>query len=307
MKLSLIDIIAKILEAKHPMRFVATSQTDTGIAPEKEENEGYEDWLTKAYEQDIKNLDVSRKMAKKQISGHGRLIGIMRKVLGQRLNSAVVVSPGSGASHEQPLAPDIQFQGLEYQKQLVDFAKQREKHFPTKSKQPQVWSLWNDPDTLENVGSKYDPDSLHDWESKLGAFPQHEQEKVLYLKHFCGGGTDSSLRNAVNNHFIAIIAATCCSHRYMPLSYKIIGGKMNPKDYKTLAKTSSRKGTEQGTKAQMQIDNMRKSFLEKSGYAVKQGWFKDESGNPEANGGYLIAVRADLHDLVQNLRTMGTI
>jgi len=146
----------------------------------------------------------------------------------------LVVSPGSGFGHEQGFFPEFNWLGLECQKKLVNLANKARRKWGHSGITRQ-WDVYKNP------------------------FPKGD---ILYLCHFCGGGTDFSLCQAGQKGYYAIVVLTCCSHRMIGLSLKVHSFQCRPEKWKMLAKISSRRGTREGIETQIKIDALRVKLLE---------------------------------------------
>lgn len=208
-----------------------------------------------------------------------------------------VVAPGSGSGDEQVIAPQINWQGLEYQKNLVDLSNQRNQQMGLKGKTDEWSFLKVNPE--ESLGEE--------WKEKLNDFPKEIANiNAIYGKHACGGITDNALMQAIGRKIPIIFVATCCANRYMEASWRIFnsagvlplghfnfpskikdikkvqdyfvsGESMTYNQYVDLAHTSKRQD-DLGKDCIDVIDQMRQDMLEKAGYNVKRG--KSEKYGP---------------------------
>lgn len=288
---------------------IASNMTsDSPLAP-REKDEPYSSWLVKTYKDTLvpkfgpeKGHEKAVTQTAKQLHAHDRLTSVLSKLNQEK---KPVVAPGTGFAHEQVVAPQMRWRGFEYQKNNVDGANERNQMFGVPDSENKEWSLYKGSlKDLEDV-SKKPADQVHpDWETRLGneELPKGEHN-FMYLKHFCGGGTDASLKHAVEQGYHGVVAHTCCSNRYTGISHCIIGKHANVpwSDYKRLVSSSGDKESERGLKAQLEIDSLRKKYLEDHGYEVRQGWF-GKSGEWEPSGGFLFAVRKDQPHLVKRLK-----
>ena len=222
--------------------------------------EKYIKYLTGLYARDIGCENKSRRLAEKQLAKHTLLVGLLREVAG---NDSLVVAPGSGFGHEQAFYPEFNWLGLELEAGMVAQANASRALWDHQGISRQ-WDIYKDP------------------------LPAGD---VLYLCHFCGGGTDYSLFQAAGKGYGAAVALTCCSHRLMDLSIKVHQDRCSPAEWERLAKLSSRRGTPEGIEAQMQIDAFRVELLKAQGFEASQGWFLDSQGKPLPAGGFIIARR----------------
>jgi hypothetical protein len=210
----------------------------------------------------IKQVDKS---TKKTMESHGEFISKLREM---KLDpSRGVVSPGSGAGHEQMMAPDINWLGLEYQSNLVNVSNQRNEQvgIPSRSRE---WSL-----TKGNPG-----DTLgEDWKEKINeVVDENGNIEAMYAKHACGGLTDGAMYDAVNKGVPKMLLATCCANRYTELSWRVLhpkdnsGNPMSFEDYKKIA-NKSKAQDDSGKDAVDKIDSWREEYLKNHGYEVERG------------------------------------
>jgi hypothetical protein len=245
----------------------------------------YEEHLVHWYEDDLvprygekKGRKISRKQAKKQVTTHGFLIGLMRQVLPP---GSTIGSLGAGMCNEAALAPEYRWTCLEYQPTLVDLSRQRNEYMGLNAK-AEVWSAF--PGDVEQC-------QIQDCKHLLGKLGHVPPVDAIYLKHFCGGGTDGALFTAVHQKKKPIIVAmTCCADRYPGLSHAVLAPHTPFGTYAALAKASQNRRSEQGLDAVQQIDNLRAQFLRKHGYRVFRGWQTDAQGKRTPSGSWLIAV-----------------
>ena len=210
----------------------------------------------------IKQVDKS---TKKTMESHGEFISKLREM--ELDPSRVVVSPGSGAGHEQMIAPDINWLGLEYQKNLVNMSNQRNEQvgIPSRSRE---WSL-----------TKGDPGDIlgEEWKEKINeVVDENGNIEAMYAKHACGGLTDGAMYDAVNKGVSKMLLATCCANRYTELSWRILnpkdnsGSPMSFEDYKKVA-NKSKAQDDSGKDAVDKIDGWREDYLKNHGYEVERG------------------------------------
>jgi len=179
-----------------------------------------------------------------------------------------IVSPGSGFAHEQAIAPELKWRGLEYQQNLVDMANERNEQLGTSSRSEQ-WSVLDDINPGDSLGE--------DWQSKIKTI-MGEDGKIdaIYAKHACGGLTDGVIYDAVKNNVPKLMLATCCSMRYPEISWRVLepkdneGKKLSLTEYEDIAKESKKPGS-RGAIACSLIDSWRLEYLEESGYTVERG------------------------------------
>jgi hypothetical protein len=226
--------------------------------------QGYsEDEATQLAEQKI--LEISTRAANKAIDSHQEFLSHMRQMNippGSR-----VFAPGAGFAHEQVVDPSYQWVGLEYQKPLAEMATERNKQLGIPG-ETRHWSFIEG-EPGETLGEE--------WADKLNTIRDEEGNPVaLYLKHACGGITDGSLKNAVDERIKYIFAATCCANRYIEVSYRVLnpthddGSPMSLEEYTKMAKRSKRQ-TEEGRALVNKIDDFRQKYLEDNGYTVERG------------------------------------
>jgi len=231
----------------------------------------------------------SRRQAKKQENVHSFLLS----VLGQYAKPGdTVVSTGAGMCHEAAFAPQYLWECLEYQDALVNLARQRDRQLRLNAKSEQ-WSLFPG-----DVGRCQDR-PCYEVLPELGILPEAQ---FVYLKHFCGGGTDGTLYQAVRMKPRPIIVAmTCCADRYPGLSYAVLDPDMTFEDYKKLVKLSQKRQSSKGMAAVERIDDMRQRFLRENGYVVERGWQRDASGKKTPSGSYFVAIPGEM--LFKNTKT----
>jgi predicted GTPase len=221
-----------------------------------------EDAKTKAED---KIVELVNKGVEKTVEGHSYFVSKLKELTINK--DEVVVSPGSGFGHEQALFPDINFEGKEYQQNLVDMANQRNRQMgiPSISKN---WSLTKT-SPEESLGD--------DWKDKINSiFDDSGNVQAIYAKHACGGITDYAMLDAANKGIKKMLLATCCANRYTELSWKILqpkdalGTPLTFKEYEEIAK-KSKSQDDSGFSAVKQIDNWREDFLRERGYEVERG------------------------------------
>ncbi|MCK9379120.1 MAG: hypothetical protein M0P97_03165 [Candidatus Moranbacteria bacterium] len=222
--------------------------------------ETYAEYVSGLYARDIADGNKCRQLVKKQSDKHSLLVGLLRQVARP---GDLVVAPGSGFGHEQGFFPEFDWLGLEFKSQLVAEATKARKLWGHRGISRQ-WDVYQDPLPEGNI---------------------------LYLCHFCGGGTDFSLFQAAQKGYRAVVVLSCCSHRMVDLSLKVHQSRCTSAEWEKLAKLSSRRGTSEGIDAQMQIDALRGKLLREQGFTVSQGWFLDSSLRPLPAGGFIIARR----------------
>ena len=265
-------------------KVVASHQTDRQLLSPPAGNT-YEDILVNWYEDDlvprygeVKGRKVSRKQARKQVMNHEFLIGLMQQVARP---GDTIGSLGAGMCHEAALAPEFRWTCLEYQPNLVDLSRQRNKYLNLDAK-AEVWSAF--PGDVEQCQHQ----SCKHLLNNLGKVPDVD---VLYLKHFCGGGTDGALFTAAHKEKKPIIVAmTCCGDRYPGLSHAVLAPNTSFSSYQFLAKKSQDRRTEGGLNAVQEIDDLRERFLKKHGYQVFRGWQTNSRGERTPSGSWLIAI-----------------
>lgn len=210
----------------------------------------------------IKQVDKS---TKKTMESHAEFIGKLREM---NLDpSRVVVSPGSGAGHEQMIAPDINWLGLEYQDNLVNMSNQRNEQvgIPSRSRQ---WSL-----------TKGEPKDIlgEDWKEKINeVVDENGNIEAMYAKHACGGLTDGAMYDAANKGIPKMLLATCCAHRYTELSWRVLdpkddSGKLMTLEEYTKIAYKSKAQDDSGKAAVNKIDGWREDYLKNRGYEVERG------------------------------------
>lgn len=198
----------------------------------------------------------------KAVHSHSEFLDILNKHVKP---GSKILAPASGLGHEQMLAPQHKWTGLEFQKTLVDAANQRNKQagLPTDNHE---WSLWGgDFDAaMKELGPNWD-EHLDKWDTIK------DNPDVLYLKHACGGLTDGSLKVAADKGVQHIFIASCCSFRYIGISHKILAPEMSFDQWTNLVKRSSNTQSADGAKAVDEINDLRKKYLEGRGYKVTRG------------------------------------
>lgn len=238
--------------------------------------ESYYDWSVRGYVRDISLtpkgrkkgpdwvLKQARRAVRKQQEKHQRMAGLLYSVArkGDR-----VVSPGCGFGHEMDHIADggmrFTWVGLELQLNLVQMGNASR-------------AAWHTPGrTVE-------------WDVYVDPLPRGD---VLYLSHFCGGGTDRCIADARRAGYRAVVITTCCSHRFQDLSIEAMEGLCDPAEWRRLAKASSDKQSEEGREAQKKIDELRCVLLARQGYKVSRGWFTDANGNELPAGGWIVATK----------------
>jgi len=179
-----------------------------------------------------------------------------------------IVSPGSGFAHEQAVAPDLKWRGLEYQQNLVDMANERNEQLENPSKSEQ-WSVLHDVTPGDKLGAE--------WRSKIKTIMGEDgQVDTVYAKHACGGLTDGVIYDAVKNNVPKLLLATCCAMRYPEISWRVLepkdneGKELTLSEYEDIAKESKRSGS-RGSTACSLIDSWRQEYLEGKGYEVQRG------------------------------------
>tara|TARA_Y100000287_G_C14233655_1_gene363427 strand:- start:1460 stop:2479 length:1020 start_codon:yes stop_codon:yes gene_type:complete len=206
------------------------------------------------------------KAADKAIKSHSEFLSHLMTL--EPSPEGIIVAPGSGFAHEQVISPDLNWSGLEYQKNLVDMANQRNKQMgvPSRSKQ---WSLLKEETPGSPVGE--------DWQGKVNKLRSDDgRVEAVYAKHACGGITDGAMFDAVNNDVPKIFLATCCAHRYTELSWRVLspkddsGRQLSYDEYEEIAKRSKRQDY-LGEEAVEMIDDWREKYLEDNGYSVERG------------------------------------
>jgi hypothetical protein len=121
---------------------------------------------------------------------------------------------------------------------------------------------------------------------RLGGLPKAD---AVYLKHFCGGGTDSVLYTAVKKRIPVIVLNTCCADRYAGLSHAVLAPEMDFDEYRALARRSQNRTSAAGKEAVREIDDLRARYLRRHGYHVTRGWRKDSDGRPLPSGSWMVA------------------
>ncbi len=210
--------------------------------------------------------ELSARSAEKSVSTHSSATALLEESGSQP--GDLIVSPGSGVGHEQVIAPGYKWRGLEYQKNLVDMANQRNMQMGLLDSNSREWSLFKgDPD--QELGSE--------WNEKLNSIINEEGiPKVIYAKHACGGLTDGVMFEAANKGIKKMLFATCCANRYTELSWRVLepkdqsGKPLTFEEYKKIA-NSSKKDGEEGKMAVSLIDGWREDFLKSRGYEVERG------------------------------------
>jgi hypothetical protein len=210
--------------------------------------------------------EISRTRADKSVSSHSSATSVLKDIGAEK--GDLIVSPGSGFGHEQIIAPEYKWRGLEYQKNLVDMANQRNVQMGLSDSSSREWSL-----------SSISPDQKfgEDWKDKLHSIVDKDGvPKIVYAKHACGGLTDGVMFDASNKGVKKMLFATCCAHRYPDLSWRILeprdkdGRPMSFEEYEKIAHSSKKQGAE-GEAAVNMIDGWREEFLKNRGYKVKRG------------------------------------
>ena len=210
--------------------------------------------------------EISANSAEKAVSSHSAATSMLEESGSEP--GDLIVSPGSGVGHEQVVAPQYKWRGLEYQRNLVDMANQRNMQMGLIDSNSREWSILN-VDVDQELGN--------DWSEKLNSIVDKEGvPKVVYAKHACGGLTDGVMFDAANKGIKKMLFATCCANRYAELSWRVL----NPKDesgkplsfeeYNKIAKSSKKDG-EEGKMAVDMIDGWREDFLKSRGYEVTRG------------------------------------
>jgi hypothetical protein len=265
---------------------VASSMTGKEIEVSPKPEETYKEWLVRAYftefSQGVENPRKLKKLQKqaerqadKQEKNHGKLLEILRRYVPIE---SLVVSPASGFLHEAHFAPEYRWLGLEYQENLVNKSNTTIRQFNELEAQKPL-------DEQNIIHAE-----VQQWDVFSDPLPKGD---AVYIKHFCGGGTDVTIQKAIEKNYKYIIIATCCTHRFTDKTYEYtFKGKIDKEDFEKLAHISTKKGTEEAKEAQQIIDREREKVLEDEGYnIVERGWFKDERGDDMPNGGYLVAIR----------------
>jgi hypothetical protein len=240
--------------------------------------EDYASWLQRQYHRDIAASKRGRKKGDawcweeaercvlKQVAKHARMGDLLAPLLrrGDR-----VVSPGAGFAQELDILAflirdyGLVWTALEVQPNLVALGNESRR-------------MWGSPGRTEQ------------WDVYTDPMPAGD---VMYLCHFCGGGTDKSLTEAIRLGYRAVVVTTCCSHRMLDLSHVVHARLDMAERWEALAKLSADKQSEAGREAQKQIDGFRCCLLEEAGYKVEYGWLKDKDGNELPAGGYIIATK----------------
>jgi hypothetical protein len=282
--------------ATNPIATNITQQTELSsgfFSPEDVDPENYKNKLSKLYYNDIRNAHYNRlvtkllkeeaseekakaladkkieelveKQVRKTMEGHKEFVSKLKEM--NLSSGGTVVSPGSGFSHEQVIAPDLKWMGLEYQKNLVDMANQRNEQMGIAPKTKR-WSL-----TKVDPGEKLG----EDWNQKINEIvDENGNIEALYAKHACGGLTDGAMYKAVSSMVPKIFLATCCANRYTELSWRILepknedGTPMSEADYEKIAKKSKSQDLS-GKEFVEKIDGWREDFLKRNGYEVERG------------------------------------
>jgi len=245
---------------------------------------GYMDDIRKRYEREGKKVSEEKilaqavKSATKAVESHKGFLEAFRKHIKP---GTKILAPASGIGHEQMIAPEYKWTGLEFQEASVDFAKQRNKMVSYENAQNYTW------DFLKNMSPEQAMVEMGpDWEENLNDLnfgnKEGDMPEAIYLKHACGGITDSAMKKAVEKKIPMIFIASCCAHRYMGVSHKIIAPHMKFDDYISLTKRSQDKSKpDEAKKAVDEINELRRKYLESHGYHVEKG--------ETAHGPYLIA------------------
>lgn len=240
--------------------------------------ENYVEWLQRQYHRDIaaskrgmKKGDAwcweeAERCVLRQVEKHVRMGALLREVVqhGDR-----VTSPGAGFGQEMDVLAatsrklGLVWTALEIQPNLVALGNESR-------------CMWGNPGRTEQ------------WDVYADAMPPGD---VMYLCHFCGGGTDRSLAEAVRLQYRAVVVTTCCSHRLQDLSHSVHAGRCSPEEWDALARASADKQSAAGREAQKRIDAMRCDLLREAGYTVTYGWQTDAAGNELPAGGYIVAVK----------------
>jgi hypothetical protein len=201
---------------------------------------------------------------RKQQEKHQRMAGLL---YGAARKGDRIVSPGCGFGHEMDHIADggmrFRWVGLEVQPNLVAMGNHSR-------------AAWGSPGTTKQ------------WDVYVDRLPRGD---VLYLSHFCGGGTDRCIAEAWAAGYRAVVITTCCSHRFQDLSVAAMAGLCEPAEWRRLAKLSSNKQSEAGREAQKKIDELRCVLLARQGYKVSRGWFTDSNGNELPAGGWIVATK----------------
>jgi hypothetical protein len=276
---------------------VATNMTERDtIDPSLwDEEKGYRDFAHKLFMRDLidkygeeKAQKVADKAVAKQISSHTFFSSMLDDYVDK---GGTVVSVGSGFGHEQAVNPNYKWLGLEFQKNLVSMANQRNSIMGLESDN-QVWSAW------EGEFEEAKGELGEDWEEKLGELPY---ANAVYLKHACGGLTDSSLYQAIKTGIPTIVIASCCAHRFQGISHKVLAPDWDFADWEKLVKKSSKRQTKdgkihpEGSKAVEKIDDLRQALLEKHGYVVSRGW-QEKDGERTPAGSFIVAHKRGTDD-----------
>jgi len=215
-----------------------------------------------------KALAEAVKQATKAAMGHKGFLEEMRKEIkpGTR-----IVAPGAGLGHEQILAPEYVWTGLEFDPNRVDLANKQKELLGLRAKNYE-WNFLKDLKNIEETMTEMGPG----WEEKLNddliGNKHGEMPEAIYLKHACGGMTDGIMKKAIEKKIPYIFIASCCAHRYVGISHKIIAPHMTFEEYKSLTKKSQDKNhPEEAKKAVDEINELRRKYLESHGYKVRKG------------------------------------
>jgi hypothetical protein len=210
--------------------------------------------------------EISAHSAEKAVSGHTAATSLLEEYGSEP--GDLIISPGSGVGHEQVVAPQYKWRGLEYQSPQVNMANQRNMQMGLIDSNSKEWSLLN-VDVNEELGD--------DWTEKLNSIIGEEGlPKVVYAKHACGGLTDGVMFDAANKGVKKMLFATCCANRYAELSWRVLSPKdesgkpLSFEEYNKIAKSSKKDG-EEGKMAVDMIDGWREDFLKSRGYEVTRG------------------------------------
>jgi len=236
-----------------------------------------QDAINKGKTPDPEKIHASAvKQAEKAVHGHKGFLEALKQHIKP---GSKIIAPGSGFGHEQMLAPDYKWHGMEYQEDLLNMANQRNKMVDHHSKNYK-WSFLDDPEEgMKEMGEGWEK-KIKGWDD-IKDFEGHHPE-AIYLKHACGGLTDASMKKAVEQKIPTIFIASCCANRYIGVSHKIIAPDMPFKEYEKIVSRSGNKTSEDGKKAVEEINDMRKKYLKEHGYKIAS------SGNT-VHGPYFVA------------------
>ena len=233
----------------------------------KYEQEG--DWISEeeaAARAEERVREMTTKAADKAINSHLSFINEMMHL--DPDPNKHIVSPGSGFAHEQVVAPDLKWRGLEYQKNLVDMSNQRNMQLENLNRSER-WSILRDIKPGDELGDE--------WEAKINTIIGDDgQVETVYAKHACGGLSDGVIYDAVKNNVPKLMLATCCANRYPEISWRVLepkdkdGVEIDLQEYKRVARESGKQG-EAGQAACSRIDHWRVEYLQANEYKAERG------------------------------------